>query len=158
MESGNGGPANWKIAVDSRYATVRTASQQYSKSDVFSLRYWSLYLALALKQFVLHVTDNLKTQWTWRRCLRHTIETSNDVGIEHYSSFERLARWHRKFCLPPVFFNKASDGCKAACPPFFADNPDAMDASKKHGVANIKDLCVKMMLEYVHQELVPSSC
>jgi hypothetical protein len=155
LESVNGGPANWKSVFDSRYATVRTASQQYSESDVFSLRYRSLYLALALKQFVLHVTDNLKTQWTWTRCLRQAIATLNDVGIEYYSSFETLARWHRKFACNRYFFNKASDGRKAACPPFFADNPDAMEALKKHGVANIKDLRVEMMLEYVHQELIP---
>jgi len=38
---------------------------------------------------------------------------------------------------------------------FFIDNPDAMEAFKKHGVANIKDLRVEMMLEYVHSELIP---
>lgn len=41
------------------------------------------------------------------------------------------------------------------CPHFFVDNPDAMDAFKKDGVANIKDLRVEMMLEFVHHELVP---
>ena len=106
LESGNGGPANRKIVVDSRYATVRTASQQYSESDVFSLRYRSTYLALALKQFVLHVTDNLKTQWTWRRCLQHAIAMLNDVGIEYYSSFKTLARWHRKFARHRFFSTK----------------------------------------------------
>jgi hypothetical protein len=30
-----------------------------------------------------------------------------------------------------------------------------MDAFKRHDVANIKDLRVEMMLEYVHHELVP---
>ena len=41
------------------------------------------------------------------------------------------------------------------CPHFFVDNPDAMDAFKKDGVANLKDLRVEMMLEFVHHELVP---
>jgi hypothetical protein len=41
------------------------------------------------------------------------------------------------------------------CPRFFIDNPDAMEAFKKHGVANIKDLRVEMMLEYVHSEVIP---
>ena len=40
------------------------------------------------------------------------------------------------------------------CPSFFVDNPDAMNAFKKHGVANIKDLRVEIILEYVHHELV----
>ena len=56
LESIDGGPANWDGVVNSRYTTVRTVSQQFSKLDVFSLRDRSLFLALALKQFVLHVT------------------------------------------------------------------------------------------------------
>jgi hypothetical protein len=44
---------------------------------------------------------------------------------------------------------------KKACPRFYVDNPDAMDAFKKHAIANIKDLRVEMMLEYMHHELVP---
>jgi hypothetical protein len=31
-----------------------------------------------------------------------------------------------------------------------------MDAVKKHGVTNIKDLRVKMMLEYIQNKLVPT--
>jgi hypothetical protein len=46
-------------------------------------------------------------------------------------------RWHGNIACH-LFFKKTSDGRKAACPPFFADNPDAMEAFKKHGVANIK--------------------
>jgi hypothetical protein len=36
------------------------------------------------------------------------------------------------------------------CPCFYINNPDAMEAFKKHGVANIKNLGVEMMLKYVH--------
>ena len=154
LESVNATAANWKKVVDTIHTSAATESQ-YSESDVFSLRYRSMYLALVLRQFVLHVTDNLKTQWTWKRCLRFAIETLNDIGVEFYSSFETLARWHRKFAQHRYFFYKAPDASQPACPPFFADNPDAMDAFKKYGVENIKDLCVEMMLEYVHQDLVP---
>lgn len=103
---------------------------------------------------MLNVTGDLRSQWTWKRCLRHSIEAMNDVGVEYYSSFATLARWHRKFARHRYFFYKAPDA-KAARPRFFVENPDAMDAFKKHGVANIKDLRVEMMLEYVHNELVP---
>ena len=154
MESVNRSASNWTKVVDTTNGST-FVNAHYSASDVFSLRYRSMYLALALKQFVLHVTGNLRTQWTWKRCLRYSIEAMNDVGIEFYSCFKTLARWHRKFARHKDYFYKAP-AAKTAIPPFFVDNPDAMDAFKKHGVANIKeDLRVEMMLEYVTNELVP---
>jgi hypothetical protein len=153
LESVNCSATNWKNVVDTRMG-CSFLNGQYSESDVFSLRYRSMYLALALKQFVLNVTGDLRTQWTWKRCLLHAIEAMNDVGVEYYSSFATLAQWHRKFARNRSYFYKAPDA-KTVRPRFFVDNPDAMDAFTKHGIANIKDLRVEMMLEYVHHELVP---
>ncbi len=110
---------------------------------------------LALEQFVLNVTRDLRIQWTWKRCLNFAIEAMNDVGVEFYSSFATLSRWHRKFACHMYYFCKVP-AAKTVCPRFFVDNPDAMEAFKNHGVANIKDLRVEMMLEYyVHNEIVP---
>ncbi|KAI2512190.1 hypothetical protein MHU86_2277 [Fragilaria crotonensis] len=78
----------------------------------------------------------------------------NDVGVEFYSSFATLSRGHRKLARNRYYFYKAPEG-KNECPRFFIDNPDAMEAFKKHGVENIKDLRVEMMLEYVHSQLIP---
>jgi hypothetical protein len=113
-----------------------------------------MYLALALKQFVLNVTDYLKTQWTWKKCLKFAIEAMNDVGVEYYSNFETQRLWHRKFARNRYFYCKTQEP-KTSYPAFFVENPDAMEAFKKYGIAHIKDLRVKMMLEYVHQELMP---
>ena len=154
LESVNRSSMNWKNVIDARCNTSSEAKGHYSESDVFSLRYRSMYLALALKQFVLNVTDNLKTQWTWKQCLNWAIEAMNDVGVEFYSSCVTLRKWHRKFARHRFYFYKAPEA-KSACPRFFVDNPDAMDAFKKYAIANIKDLRVEMMLEYVHHELVP---
>lgn len=74
-------------------------------------------------------------------------------GVEFYSSFATLSRWHQKFARHKCYFCKAPEA-KTVCPSFFVDNTDAMNAFKKHGVANIKDLRVEIILEYVHHELV----
>ena len=153
LESVNCLAANWMNVADVRCASSVEKSH-YSESDVFSLRYRSLYLALALKQFVLHVTNDLRTQWTWKQSLNWAIKSLNDVGIEYYSSSVTLRKWHRKFAMNRFYFFQAP-GAKNVCPRFFVDNPDAMDAFKKHAIANIKDLRVEFMLEYVHHELVP---
>ena len=153
FESVNCSAGNWNFLVVDSSAGDQSL-KYYSEADVFSLRFRSMYLAIALKQFVLNVTGDMKTQWTWKRCLQFAINEMNDVGVDFYSSFSTLARWHRKFALNRFFFYKAPDA-KNVCPRFFLDNPDAMEAFKKYGVANIKDLRVEMMLEYVHSELVP---
>ncbi|KAI2492542.1 hypothetical protein MHU86_22024 [Fragilaria crotonensis] len=63
LESVNRAASNWKNVVDTRMGG--TFKSHYSEADVFSLRYRSMYLALALKQFVLNVTGDLRIQWTW---------------------------------------------------------------------------------------------
>jgi hypothetical protein len=101
LEAVNRSPSNWKTVIDARStsSTVDSGAKRhsYSETDAFLLRFRSMYLALALKQFVLNVTDNLKTQWTWKNCLKFAIEAMNDVGVEYYSNFETLRLWHRKF-------------------------------------------------------------
>ena len=159
LEAVNRAPTNCKSVIDTRSISVDSSSKShsYSESDVFlSLGDRSMVcLALALKQFVLNETDNLKTQWTWKQCLNFAIERMNNVGVKCYSSFATLSRWHRKFARNHFFFYKAPEP-KTLYPAFFVQNLDAMEAFKKHGVANIKDLRrVEMMLEYVHQELIP---
>ena len=39
--------------------------------------------------------------------------------------------------------------------PFFRNNPDGMEALKKYGVADIKDLRVELMFNYDHHDLIP---
>ncbi len=53
-----------------------------------------------------------------------------------------------------IFFYNAPEQ-KNAYPPFFRDNPDVMEAFKKHGVASLKDLSVELTLNYVHNDLIP---
>ncbi|KAI2509539.1 hypothetical protein MHU86_4916 [Fragilaria crotonensis] len=155
LETVNHASRNWKTVVDTRCHDRRASRfESYSEADIFSLRFRSMYLALALKQFVANVTGDMQTQWTWKRCLMYAIRAMNDVGIEIYSNFATLARWHRKLAQNRCFFYCAPDP-KTSYPPFFQDNPDAVEAFKKHGVANLKDLSVELMYEYVHNDLIP---
>ena len=113
-----------------------------------------MYLVTALRQFLLSMTDDLKTRWTWKRCLLFAIEAMNDVGTEYYSNYRTLARWHRKLAKNRLYFCKTPE-TKTMIPPFFRDNPDAMEAFKKYGAANIQDLRVELMYNYVHHDLIP---
>ena len=153
LEAVNHASHNWKNVIDARNRDALRFNS-YSEGDVFSLRFRSMYLALALKQFVANVTGDMQTQWSWKSCLMYAIRAMNDVGIEIYSNFATLARWHRKLARNRCFFYCAPDP-KTSYPPFFQDNPDAMEAFKKHGVANLKDLSVELMYEYVHNNLIP---
>ncbi len=112
LESVSCSAMNWKNVIDARCTPSSKTKSHYSESDVLSLRYRSMYLALALKQFVLNVTNNLKTQWTWRRCLNWAIEAMNDVGVEYYSSCVTLQKWHRKIARHRFYFYKAPQAKK----------------------------------------------
>ena len=78
----------------------------------------------------------------------------NDVGIELYSSFATLAPWYRKLTQNKNFFSSAPES-NTTYPPLFQDNTDAMEAFKKHSMANLKDLSVQLMFENVHNNLIP---
>ena len=152
LESVNRNGKNWTNVVEPGSWSVETCP--YSESDIHTLRLRSMYIALALRQFVCHVTGDMKTQWTWKKCLVFAIECMNDVGIEYYTNFRTLARWHRKLAKHRHFFCLTPEA-KLLIPPFFRDNPDALEAFKKHGVAHIQDLCVELMYNFVHQDLLP---
>jgi hypothetical protein len=90
LEAVNHASHNWKNVIDARNCDALRFNS-YSEGDVFSLRFRSMYLALALKQFVANVTGDMQTQWSWKSCLMYAIRAMNDVGIEFYSSFATLA-------------------------------------------------------------------
>ena len=68
-----------------------------TSQEIFLVRHRCLYLACALRKFVDEVTEH--QQWTWQRCLQFSIATMNDLGIETYSSWETLQRWHRRLAV-----------------------------------------------------------
>ena len=104
LESVNGNGKNWTKVVEPGTWNVDTCP--YPESDVLTLRLKSMYLVSALRQFVLNVTDDLTTQWTWKSCLLFAIEAMNDVGTEYYSNYRTLARWHRKLAKHRFYFVK----------------------------------------------------
>lgn len=153
LESVNRNGKSWTNVVEPGTWNIETC--HYSESDVFTLRLRSMYLVTALRQFLRCVTGDIKTQWTWKRCLVSAIQSMNDVGTEYYSNYRTLARWHRKLAKHRLYFSKTPE-TKTLIPPFFRDNPDAMQAFKKYGVANIQDLRVELMYDYVHHDLIPT--
>jgi hypothetical protein len=78
----------------------------------------------------------------------------NNIGVEYYSNYRTLARWHRKLAKHRLYFCKTPEAI-TMIPPFFRDNPDTLEAFKRYGVANIQDLRVQLMYNYVHQDLIP---
>ena len=87
FECVNRAASNWNFVVDT--SAGDQSLKYYSEADVFSLRFRSMYLAIALKQFVLNVIGNMKTQWTWKQCLQFAIKNAmNDVLAQCRHLFE----------------------------------------------------------------------
>ena len=150
LESINRYAAEWRTLVDGG-----DPDDLCSEHDIFLLRHRSLYLACALRKFVTEATGDGSRRWTWQLCLEHAIQSMNDIGIETYSNWRTLARWHRQMTYNPKEAFIKSPVPKSRMPPFFIENPDAMDAFKKYGVSNLKDLSVEMMHTYVLETLIP---
>ena len=124
-----------------------------SEHEIFLMRHRSMYLACALRKFVSEVTD--KSRWTWKLCIEHAIRLMNDIGIETYSHWRPLARWHRRLAYSPKGVFIKSPAPKSRLPPFFIENPDAMNAFKQHGVSILKELSGERMHTYVLDTLIP---
>jgi hypothetical protein len=149
LENVNQKPSYWRSVVEGG-----DPENTCTAHDIFLIRHRSLYLACALRKFVEEVAR--KSRWTWKLSIQHAIATMNDMGLETYSNWETLRRWHHRLVMSRQDGFMMAPAKKTRLPPFFLDNPDAMDAFKKFGVANLKDLSVEKMHEYLHEVLVPN--
>ena len=61
LEAVNHASHNWKTVVDTRSCDGSRFNSYSEQGGVFSLRFWSMYLALALKQFVANATSDIRT-------------------------------------------------------------------------------------------------
>jgi hypothetical protein len=121
--------------------------------DVFLIQHRSMYLACALRKLL----DKAATaaRWTWQRCIEHAIKLMNDIGIETYSHWRPLARWHRQLAYSPNETFMKSPAPKCGLPPFFVENPNALNAFKAYGVSILKEVSVEKMHSYVLKTLIP---
>jgi hypothetical protein len=109
-----------------------------SEHDIFLIRHRSMYLACSSLRTL--VDEETKTsRWTWQQCIEHFISLMNNIGVESYTHWRPLARWHRRLAYSPkgTFFKLPAP--KSRLPPFFIKNPDSMDAFKKHRVSILKE-------------------
>jgi len=121
--------------------------------DVFLIRHQSMYLACALSKLLDEAATAAK--WTWQRCIEHAIKLMNDIGIETYSHWRPMARWHRQLAYSPNKTFMKSPAPKCGLPPFLVENPDAMNTFKAYGVSILKELSVEKMHSYVLDTLIP---
>ncbi len=80
LEAVNHASHSWKTVVDTR-SCDGSRFNSYSEGGVFSLRFRSMYLALALKQLVANVTCDVRMQWSWKRCLVYERLGGKSKGI-----------------------------------------------------------------------------
>ena len=91
----------------------------------------------------------------WQQCLEDAIQKMNDMGVECYTYWRNLQRWHQKFVVRMGTFVKAP-GKNTCLPQYFLENPDAQEAFKQHGIKCLKELKVELMHEYVNGTMVPA--
>ena len=98
-----------------------------TEHDIFILRLRSLYLAVAIKKYIDRVAIHPAKRWNWEQCIKHSIGALNDIGIEFYSCWRTLQRWHRRLVLSKQNTFAKPRAKTKALPRFFCDNPDAKE-------------------------------
>ena len=141
--------AHWRTLIDGG-----DQENLCSENDIFVIRTRCLYLACALRKFFAESMDT--SRMTWQNCVEHSIQLMNDLGIEMYTNWRTLANWHRRMAYSPNATFYRGPSAPHRLPPFFRENPDAMDAFKQHGVCILKQLSVEEMHTYVHEILIPT--
>jgi hypothetical protein len=150
LEMVNSIAADWRTLVDGG-----DQDDLCSEHDIFMIRHQSMYLTCALQKFVDEASNI--SRWTWQQCIQHSIGLMNDIGGESYSHWRPLAKWHRRLTYSPKGTSIKSSAPKNCLPPFFIENPDAMDAFKKRGVSILKELLVERMHMYMLKTLIPTT-
>ena len=113
-----------------------------------------MYLACALSKFFAESADT--SRMTWQNSVEHSIQLINDLDIEMYTNWRTLSNCHRRMSYSPNATFCRGPLAPPRMPPFFRENPDAMDAFKQHGVSILKELSVEELHTNVHETLIPT--
>jgi hypothetical protein len=91
---------------------------------------------------------------TWQQCCEEALEYSAAMGMCLTSKAHAVMQWYRSFHFKWKFTRPPCK--KHNVPPFLQKNPDICSAMQQHGREHLADLSIEMMVEYIHNIVLPS--
>lgn len=133
-----------------------------SEHDKFMIRQRAMFISCALiisqsrlngegKGFRQGEGDNL----SWKECCQEACNKLNECSVTTFINGETIMRWHRKLSQGGDYFPSRQNK-KEDIPRFFVDNPEAHRAFMRYAIANLTELSVELMVEYLHDKLIPA--
>ena len=107
------------------------------------------YLAKALQIRL----DNAPNELDWRGCCQKAVMAMKMNGTIMANNADTVMGWYRSFREERKFPNPSKG--KGALPPFLQANPEAAMFIQAYAKENLKDLDSKLILEYLHDTLIP---
>jgi hypothetical protein len=91
--------------------------------------------------------------WTWGKCCETARKVAVRMGVSITKNADTVKRWYRSFRLKRRFAVPIKQ--KHNLPPFLELNPDVCSALKTYACANLNTLSIEMMVEYLHNTVIP---
>ena len=107
------------------------------------------YIAKALQLRL----DNASNELDWRSCCKQAVAAMKMNGTIMANNADTVMGWYRSFREERKFPNPSRG--KSALPPFLQVNPEAAMFIQAYAKENLKDLDSKLILEYLHDTLIP---
>lgn len=116
---------------------------------IHKLRMQCHYIAKALQIRL----DNASNELDWRSCCKQAVAAMKMNGTIMANNADTVMGWYRSFREERKFPNPSKG--KSALPPFLQVNPEAAMFIQAYAKENLKDLDSKLILEYLHNTLIP---
>jgi hypothetical protein len=140
--------------TESSYLSIISGGEKVDKSTLSSYVVHAIRQKCALLCIALKLAVENMNEWSWNMCCKRALKAGERVGITIVRNPKSVEKWYRAFRDKHSFDIPLQQ--KHNLPPFLQLNPDACDAIKKFGVANLSTLTVEaIMSEYIHVSILP---
>ena len=90
---------------------------------------------------------------TWSKCCEAATKVAVRMGVSITKNADAVKRWYHSFRVKRRFTVPTKQ--KHNLPPFLELNPDVCSALKTYACANLNKLSIEMMVEYLHNTIIP---
>jgi hypothetical protein len=115
---------------------------------------WAIQQRCAMLSLALKVAKEKMNGFSWEKCCELAIETAQAAGIRLTSRPRTVMEWYRHFRRKRKF--EVVQRKKDNLPPFLQANPAICSAMQQYGKENLRELSIEMMVDYIHNTVLPN--
>jgi hypothetical protein len=134
---------------------IDTLHDEALDEDSLSLyQVWVIQQRCTILSQALKVAKEKMNSFSWEKCCELAIETAQAAGIRLTSRPRTVIEWCRHFRRKRKF--EIVQRKKDNLPLFLQTNPAVCSAMQQYGKENLRELPIEMMVDYVHNTVLPN--